>query len=49
MSGNDDNRGNDDPKPQKPAGDDPRSGTEIRSLIHSDIPKRKNGSTKPNR
>ena len=49
MAANDETRGNDDPKPQKPAGDDPRSGTEIRSLIHSDVPKRKNAPTKPKR
>ncbi|GAA1955232.1 hypothetical protein GCM10009798_13080 [Nocardioides panacihumi] len=46
MPGESESRGNDDPKPQKPAGDDPRSGVETRSLIHSDMPKRKNGIAK---
>ncbi len=47
MLGEDDHRGSDDPKPEKPSGDDPRSGTEVKSLIHSDVPKRNNGPTKP--
>lgn len=46
MSSDEESRGNEDPKPQKPPGDDPRSGTEVKSLIHSNMPKRKNGPPK---
>lgn len=37
-------RGNNDPKPSKPSGDDPRSGDEMRSLLHSDDLKRSSKS-----
>jgi hypothetical protein len=48
MANRDDaDRGNSEPKPPKPSGDDPRAGNEIRSLIHSDLPERKNGRNKP--
>lgn len=42
-----DARGSKDPKPPKPSGDDPRSGTEIRSLIGSGHPKPKARPRRP--
>lgn len=42
-----DDRGNNDPKPAKPGGDDPRSGAEMKSLLGSGAPKPSNKQDKP--